>query len=100
MMWLLKLYFYCQGKGHTSTTCPEKLGDQRQDRRALLGNKIPVRPLPKAPAKQWKIEDDEQVLLTKESFKEHFKKNLEGICQFKKDEHKGILGDCLDEAGF
>jgi hypothetical protein len=83
-----------------SVTCPEKPADKRQDRRALPGNKIPVRPLPLAPTKQQKIEDDEQVLLTKENFKEHFKKNLEGICQFEKDEHKEILRDYLDEAGF
>ena len=31
-LWLLKLCFYCQGKGHTSATCPEKPVDQRQDR--------------------------------------------------------------------
>ena len=48
---LLRRCFYCQGKGHTSATCPEKPADQRQDRRALPGNKMPVRPLPKAPAK-------------------------------------------------
>ena len=79
---------------------PRKTSRPKAGQRALPGNKILVRPLPKAPAKQQKIEDDEQVLLIKESFKEHFKKNLEGIHQFEKDECKEILGDCLDEVGF
>jgi hypothetical protein len=54
--------------------------DQRQDRRALLGNKVLVRLLPKAPSKQRKqAEDDEQVLLTKEDFKENLKNYFKAI---------------------